>query len=80
MRPRQTLPLLDAEASARLIGASSADEFAAALLEIARSIADVEELFGYMVVDEQEPRVLISQPAARCRAAGGYVCPPLLPS
>ncbi|MCH4151896.1 MAG: LuxR C-terminal-related transcriptional regulator [Sphingobium sp.] len=61
MRPRQTLPLLDAEASARLIGASSADEFAAALLEIARSIADVEELFGYMVVDEQEPRVLISR-------------------
>lgn len=52
---------LDAEAGARLVGASDADEFGAALLEIARSIAGVAELFGYIVLDDQEPQVLISK-------------------
>lgn len=61
MRPIKDLPLLDAEAGARLIGAPDADAFAAALLELARSVADVEELFGYIVLDEQEPQVLISR-------------------
>ena len=52
---------LDAEAGARLVGAANADEFATALLEIARSIAAVDELFGYIVTDDQEPQVLISR-------------------
>lgn len=59
MSIRQLSPL-DAEAGARLVGAADADEFAAALLEIARSIAGVDELFGYIVTEDQEPRVLIS--------------------
>jgi len=61
VQPIRNFPLLDAEASARLIGAAGADEFASALLDLARSVADVEELFGYIVVDEQEPKVLMSR-------------------
>lgn len=61
MRPIKDLTLLDAEAGARLIGAPDADAFAAALLDLARSVADVDELFGYIVLDEQEPQVLISR-------------------
>lgn len=52
---------LDAEAGARLIGAADADEFGSALLEIAQSTAEVTELFGYMVLDECEPQVLLSK-------------------
>lgn len=59
-RIRQLHPL-DAEAGARLVGASDANELGAALLAIARSIAGIAELFGYIVLDDQEPDVLISQ-------------------
>lgn len=59
-RMQQYSPI-DPEAGARLVGASDADEFATALLDIARSIAGVDELFGYIVVEDQEPRVLISK-------------------
>ncbi len=57
---RQYSPI-DPEAGARLVGASDANELATALLDIARSIAGVDELFGYIVVDDHEPRVLISK-------------------
>jgi hypothetical protein len=52
---------LDAEAGARLVGAPDAETFGTALLEIARSITGIEELFGYIVLDEHEPKVLISK-------------------
>lgn len=57
---KQLLPL-DAEAGACLIDASNKDEFGAALLGIARAIAGVDELFGYIAVDDSEPEVLMSQ-------------------
>lgn len=59
-RIRQLHPL-DAEAGARLVGSSDANELGAALLAIARSIAGIAELFGYIVLDDQEPIVLISE-------------------
>jgi DNA-binding CsgD family transcriptional regulator len=52
---------LNAEAGARLVGASDADEFGTALLDIAHSIAGVDELFAYIVLNDQEPDVLISK-------------------
>lgn len=52
---------LDAEASARLVAAPDASEFGRALLEIAHAIAGMDELFGYIVVDDAEPQVLVSQ-------------------
>ena len=52
---------LDAEAGARLVGASDAHEFGAVLLESARSVAQVNELFGYIVLEDQDPKVLISE-------------------
>lgn len=52
---------LDAEAGARLVSAPNSEAFGTALLEIARTITDVEELFGYIVLDDQLPKVLISK-------------------
>lgn len=43
------------------MGASDAAEFGDALMAIARSIAGVDELFAYIVLVEQEPKVLISR-------------------
>lgn len=52
--------LLDAEAGARLIEAVGSSSFGAMLLEIAGSISRVDELFGYMVVDGEEPFPIVS--------------------
>lgn len=51
---------LNAEAGARLVGSDDAQEFGAMLLDSARSIANITELFGYIVLEDQEPNVLLS--------------------
>lgn len=61
MRPVSHLSLFDPEASARLVEASDSDEFGAALLTLAQSIAGIDEVFAYIVQDGGEPEVLISQ-------------------
>ncbi|RXR30482.1 helix-turn-helix transcriptional regulator [Sphingobium fluviale] len=61
MRRVGALSPLDAEASARLVGAADRDEFGTALLEIARSIAGIDEVFAYIVRDDGDPDVLVSQ-------------------
>ncbi|MGD9812185.1 MAG: helix-turn-helix transcriptional regulator [Sphingobium sp.] len=61
MRRISHLSPLDAEAGARLVDASGSDEFGVALLEIAQSIAGIEEVFAYIVQEMGEPEVLISQ-------------------
>lgn len=55
------LALFDAEAFARLVAAPDANELGRALLDIGQAIAGVDELFGYIVVDDAEPLVLVSQ-------------------
>lgn len=61
MSQLRKLSPLDPEAGARLVGAAGADEFGAALLDIASSTAGVNELFGYIVLDDHEPEVLLSE-------------------
>lgn len=61
MQRLRKLSPLDAEAGARLVGAAGADAFGTALLDIARSIAGIDELFAYMVTDDSEPQVLLSK-------------------
>lgn len=56
----QFLLPFNAEAGARLIEAVGTPEFGSALLEIAQSICAVDELFGYQVGDDGEPRVIVS--------------------
>lgn len=51
------------EAGARLVEAVGTPEFGPALLGIAQSISMVDELFGYLVEDEDEPRVIVSSGA-----------------
>lgn len=50
----------DAEAGARLIEQVGTPAFADALLAAAKSLNDVEELFGYLVADGQEPQTIVS--------------------
>lgn len=52
---------LDPEASATLVEAIGAPELGAALLEIARATAEVDELFAYLVLDGADPEVLVTQ-------------------
>lgn len=66
MRRISQLFPLDAEAGARLVDASDSDEFGAALLEFASSIAGIDEVFAYIVQDTAEPEVLISQSSLKC--------------
>lgn len=54
------VPPLDAEIGAQLVEAVGTREFAPLLLSTAQSIAHVDELFGYIVVDRHEPESLIS--------------------
>ena len=56
----QILLPFNAEAGARLVEAVGTPEFGSALLDIARSISTVDELFGYLVEDDGEPRVIVS--------------------
>lgn len=51
---------LDAEAGARLIEAVGSARFGDMLLQIATSICYIDELFGYIVVDGEEPRSIVS--------------------
>lgn len=50
----------DAEAGAHLIEQVGTPAFADALLSAAKGLNDVEELFGYLVVDHQEPQAIVS--------------------
>lgn len=50
----------DAEAGARLIEQVGTPAFADALLAAAKGLNDVEELFGYLVVDGQEPQTIVT--------------------
>lgn len=52
--------IFDAEAGARLIEQVGTPAFAQALLAAAKGLTDVEELFGYLVVDDEEPQAIIS--------------------
>lgn len=52
---------LDAESGAHLIGANDANELGTALLMGACAVAEVNELFGYIVLEDQDPKVLISK-------------------
>lgn len=50
----------DAEAGARLIEQVGTPAFAHALLSAAKGLNDVDELFGYLVTDDQEPQAIVS--------------------
>lgn len=52
---------IDAEASAALVETIGAPEFGSALLDLAHNAAEVEELFAYLVLDGQEPEVLVTE-------------------
>ncbi len=56
----ELVPPLDAEIGAKLVEAVGTEDFGPLLLSTAQSIAHVDELFGYLVVDQHEPEPLIS--------------------
>lgn len=55
----------DAEAGAQLIEMVGSPEFAPALLRAANSISQVDELFGYLVSDGEDPETIISASSLR---------------
>ena len=61
--PKQIPLPFNAEAGAHLVEAVGTPEFGPALLGIAKSICNVDELFGYLVEDDDEPRVIVSSGA-----------------
>jgi DNA-binding CsgD family transcriptional regulator len=63
---------LDAERGAMLIEAVGNQSFGETLLDIANATSEVDELFGYMVTDGQEPQPIVSEsklPGASDRVA-----------
>jgi len=59
--PMETLsPPLNAEVGAQLVEAVGTAEFGQLLLKTARSLCRVEELFGYIVLDGEEPNTIVS--------------------